>query len=278
MTARTILITGCSSGIGLASARRLRESDWRVFATCRKAEDAERLAAEGFESWALDHADPDSVAAGAAEALRHADGRIDAVFLNGAWALAGPAEDTPREAMEAIFAANLFGPIQLANALIPAMRRAGGGRIVMCSSVLGIVAARYRGPYVASKFAMEGWCDTLRMELKGSGVGVTLIEPGPILTPFRRNVRPNYERWMRPARAASLHPEAMWETVERRLYKDKEGGKFDLPPEAVAAKLLATLEAPRPPGRVFVTTPTYLANLFRRLLPTRALDRVMGGR
>ena len=275
---RTILITGCSSGIGLASARLLRTKGWRVLATCRKAEDAARLEAEGFESWALDHADEASVSKGAAAALDRAGDRLDAAFLNGAWALAGPAEDTPREAMEAIFAANLFGPVQLANALVPAMRRARGGRIVMCSSVLGMVAARYRGPYVATKFAMEGWCDTLRMELKGSGVEVTLIEPGPILTPFRRNVRPNFERWMRPARAGSLHPAAMWDQVERRLYKDKEGGRFDLPPEAVAEKLLAALEAPHAPPRVFVTTPTYAANLFRRLLPTRLLDRVMGGR
>ncbi|MFN3259048.1 MAG: SDR family NAD(P)-dependent oxidoreductase [Pikeienuella sp.] len=278
MAARTILMTGCSSGIGLASAQALKARGWRVLATCRKAEDAARLEREGFESWALDHADEASVAAGAAEALARAEGRLDAVFLNGAWALAGPAEDTPREAMEAIFAANLFGPVQLANAVIPAMRRAGRGRVVFCSSVLGMVAARYRGPYVSTKFAMEGWADALRMELKGSGVEVTLIEPGPILTPFRRNVRPNYERWMRPARAASLHPEEMWAIVERRLYKDKEGGRFDLPPEAVAAKLVSALEAERAPARVFVTTPTYLANLFRRLLPTRALDRVMGGR
>ena len=278
MASRTILITGCSSGIGLASARALKARGWRVFATCRKAEDSARLEAEGLESWALDHADEASVAAGAAEALARSEGRLDALFLNGAWALAGPAEDTPREAMEAIFAANFFGPAQLANAVIPSMRRAGRGRIAFCSSVLGMVAARYRGPYVSTKFAMEGWADALRMELKGSGVEVTLIEPGPILTPFRRNVRPNYERWMRPARAASLHPDAMWATVERRLYKDKEGGRFDLPPEAVAAKLVSALQAPRAPARVFVTTPTYLANLFRRLLPTRALDRLMGGR
>lgn len=278
MTARTILITGCSSGIGLASARLLRERGWRVFATCRKDRDAERLRAEGFESWRLDQEEEASVSAGAARALALGGGRVDAVFLNGAWALPGPAEDLPREGLRAIFEANLFGPHQLAAALIPSMRKAGGGRIVFCSSVLGLAAAPWRGAYNATKFAMEGLADTMRLELRGSGIEVILIEPGPILTPFRRNARRPYERWMLPVRELSAHPQEMWEKGERRLYKDKEGGRFDLPPEAVARKLLAALEAREPPARVFVTFPTYAANLLRRVLPTRWLDRVMGGR
>lgn len=272
---RTILITGCSSGIGLASAHLLASKGWRVFATCRKEEDAARLRDEGFESWRLDYEDEESVKAGAAEALSRADGRVDALFNNGAWALPGPAEDLPREGLRAIFEANLFGPHQLTAELLPAMRRAGAGRIINCSSVLGLVAAPYRGAYNSTKFALEGLTDTLRLELEGSGVHVSLIEPGPIITPFRANARAPFERWMKPRRAASAHPDEKWAKVERRLYKDKEGGRFALGPEAVAQKLARLLEAERPAARVYVTTPTYFAGAFRRLLTTRALDKVM---
>ncbi|MFV0475249.1 MAG: SDR family NAD(P)-dependent oxidoreductase [Pikeienuella sp.] len=278
MTAGEILITGCSSGIGLASARALKARGWRVFATCRKEEDAARRRGEGFESWRLDYADEISVAEGAARALELTAGRLSALFNNGAWAVPGPMEDVPRDAMRAIFEANLFGPQQLTGALIPAMRTAGGGRVVMCSSVLGMVAAPCRGPYNATKFALEGMADTYRRELQGSGIEMILIEPGPILTPFRRNARAPFERWIRPARESSTHPAAIWEKIERRLYKDKEGGRFDLQPEAVAAKLIRALEDRRPKARYFVTTPTYAADLLRRVLPTRMLDRVMTGR
>ncbi|MEM8752426.1 MAG: SDR family NAD(P)-dependent oxidoreductase, partial [Pseudomonadota bacterium] len=158
---RTILITGCSSGIGYHAAATLRDRGWRVFATCRKEADAERLRGEGFESWRLDYEDEASVSAGAEEALSRAEGRLDALFNNGAWALPGPTEDVPREGLRQIFEANLLGPHQLTTAVLPAMRRAGAGRIVNCSSVLGFVAVPYRGPYNATKFAMEGLTDTL---------------------------------------------------------------------------------------------------------------------
>lgn len=275
MTKRTILITGCSSGIGADAAAALKARGWRVFATCRKEEDAARLRAEGFESWRLDYADEDNVAAGAAEALERAGGRLDALFNNGAWALPGPAEDLPREGLRAIFEANLFGPHQLACAVLPAMRKAGGGRIVNCSSVLGMVAAPYRGAYNATKFALEGLTDTLRREISDTPVKVILIEPGPILTPFRRNARAPFERWMKARREGSSHPQEIWDKIERRLYRDKEGGRFDLQPAAVSARLIRALEDERPRARYFVTTPTYMADALRRFLTTRAADRVM---
>lgn len=271
---QTILITGCSSGIGLDAARTLSARGWRVFATCRKEADAERLRAEGLESWRLDYEDEASVAEGAAEALSRAEGRLDAVFNNGAWALPGPMEDVPREGLRQIFEANVFGPHQLTAAVLPAMRAAGSGRIVNCSSVLGFVGVPYRGPYNASKFALEGMTDTLRRELASSPVKVILIEPGPIDTPFRANARAPFERWMKPAREGSSHPQEIWATVERRLYKDKKRGRFDLPPSAVTAKLIRALEAPRPKPRYFVTTPTYAADLMRRVLSSRMLDRI----
>lgn len=273
---KSILITGCSTGIGYDAAYALKAKGWRVFATCRKEEDAEHLRARGLESWRIDYADEESVRKGAEEALNRTDGRLDALFNNGAYGLVGPVEDVPRQAMREIFEANLFGPHQLITHILPAMRAAGGGRIVNCSSVLGMVALGYRGPYNASKFALEGLTDTLRREIAGEPIDVILIEPGPILTPFRRNVRPHYEAHVRPRRAASTHPEERWDELERRLYKDKEGGRYDLQPSAVTAKLVRALESPCPKARYFVTTPTYYADVLRRFAPTRLLDRIAG--
>ena len=279
MDQRSILITGCSSGIGHDAAHALRRRGWRVFATCRKAEDAARLEGEGLESWALDYADEASVAAGAEEALKRCGGKLDALFNNGAWALPGPMEDVPREGLRAIFEANVFGPHQLTAAVLPAMRAAGAGRIVNCSSVLGMVGVPYRGPYNATKFALEGLTDTLRREVMDTPLHIILIEPGPIRTPFRRNARGPFERWMRPRREGSSHPDHMWAEVERRLYKDKKkNARFELPPSAVTEKLVRALEADRPRPRYFVTTPTFGADILRRFLTTRALDRIIANR
>jgi NAD(P)-dependent dehydrogenase (short-subunit alcohol dehydrogenase family) len=270
---RTILITGCSSGIGLDAARTLRARGWRVLATCRAADDSARLAAEGLESFALDLADADGVAAGAAEALARTGGRLDALFNNGAYAIPGAVEDLPRDALRAIFETNLFGQIDLTNRVLPAMRARGAGRVVMNSSVLGLVALPWRGAYVATKFALEGITDALRLELRGSGVEVVLIEPGPIATPFRAKSIPHFERWI--DWRSSPHAGAYEGGLLKRLYEPSaKRDRFELPPSAVTAKLIRALESPRPAPRYFVTTPTHLMGALTRLLPSRWLDAV----
>lgn len=274
---RSVLLTGCSSGIGLDAARTLAARGWRVLATCRAEADCARLRAEGLESFPLDLADDASVAAAAEIALARTGGRIDALFNNGAFAVPGAVEDLPRAALREIFEANLFGHVDLTNRLLPAMRAAGGGRIVFTSSVLGIVAAPWRGAYVATKFALEGLVDTLRLELSGTGVAVVLIEPGPIRTPFRQKSIPHFERhvdWR-----TSPHRAAYEATLLRRLYAADPGrDRFERAPSAVTERLVAALESRRPRPRYFVTTPTHAAGLLRRLLPTGALDRVLRGR
>jgi NAD(P)-dependent dehydrogenase (short-subunit alcohol dehydrogenase family) len=271
-----VLITGCSSGIGLDAARTLQARGWRVLATCRKPADCARLDAEGLESFPLDLADDAGLAAAAAEALARTGGRIDALVNNGAFAIPGASEDLPRAALRAIFETNLFGQLDLTNRLLPGMRAQGHGRIVMVSSVLGMVAAPWRGAYVASKFALEGLTDTLRLELTGSGVNVSLVEPGPIATRFRRNAIPHFERhvdWR-----ASPHRAAYEATLIPRLHATDGRDRFQLPPSAVSARIVAALESPRPRARYFVTTPTHAAALMRRLLPATLLDRVLRGR
>lgn len=270
MTQKSILITGCSSGIGLDAARTLHKRGWRVFATCRQEADCETLRAEGLESFRLDYADEASIAGAVTETLQRTDGSLDALYNNGAFACPGAVEDLPRGALREIFEVNLFGYHDLTRRLIPTMRAQGHGRIINCSSVLGLVGMTWRGAYVATKFAMEGLTDVLRIEMKGTGIEVILIEPGPIATKIRENAVPHFEKWVDWEASARRE---QYVSLRGRLY-DKKTKKdaFELGPEAVTQKLIHALEARRPRPRYYVTTPTYLMGFARRILPTRALD------
>lgn len=275
MSERTVLITGCSSGIGYAAAKTLRERGWRVFAACRKQEDCDRLRGEGFDAPRLDYQDEDSIKTALDEVLGATGGTLDALFNNGAYAIPGAVEDLPTEALRDIFESNFFGWHSLTRAVLPVMRAQGHGRIVQCSSVLGLITMPWRGAYNASKFALEGLTDTLRMEMRDTGIDVVLIEPGPITSAFRANSIIQFERWIDWKNAPRA---AQYETQLRpRLYDSVKKTTFELGPEAVVDKLIHALEAPRPRPRYYVTVPTYFSGFMRRLLPTRLLDKVMGG-
>ena len=269
MTQRSVLITDCSSGIGLASALEMKARGWRVFATARKPEDISRLRDQhGLESLYLDYAEPDSIAAAAAHVLEATGGALTALYNNGAYGQPGAIEDITPDVLRQQFEVNVIGWLDLTRRIIPGMRARGEGRIVFCSSVLGLIVAPYRGAYAASKFAVEALADALRMELAGSGIQISLIEPGPIATRFVEHCLEAYRRNIDMER--SPHREVYW----TRLAKMEEGGdqRFKLGPEAVAAKLVHALESKRPKVRYYVTFPTYAAAFLRRLLPARALD------
>ncbi len=269
---RSVLITGCSSGIGLCAARGLAARGYRVFASARAAADVERLTAEGLESVALDLAEPRSIAAALETVLERTGGTLDALFNNGAYGQPGAVEDLSREVLREQFETNLFGTHDLTRRVIPVMRRQGGGRIIQNSSVLGLVALRYRGAYNASKYALEGLSDTLRLELRGSGIWVSLIEPGPILSRFRAN---SHRALVRNVdREGSVHREA-YRAMERRFTVEGPAVPFTLPPEAVLRRVIRALEARRPRPRYYVTVPTYLFATLRRLLPWRVLDALL---
>jgi NAD(P)-dependent dehydrogenase (short-subunit alcohol dehydrogenase family) len=272
MRDKSILITGCSSGIGLDAARTLKARGWRVFATCRQQGDVDRLCAEGLESFRLDYADEASIAAAVETVLERTGGTLDAVFNNGAYACPGAVEDLPRGALREIFEVNLFGYHDLARRVIPVMRKQGHGRIINCSSVLGLVAMQWRGAYVATKFAMEGLSDVMRIEMQGTGIAVILIEPGPIGTRIRENAIPHFEKWVDWENSARRD---QYVTLRARLYEKSGPDRFELPASAVTAKLIHALESPHPAPRYFVTTPTYLMNVARRVLPTRMLDWII---
>lgn len=272
---RSILITGCSSGIGYAAAHTLKARGWRVFAACRKIEDCARLHAEGFDAPRIDYADEASVHTGLAEVLQATGGTLDAVFNNGAFAIPGAVEDMPTDALRAIFEANFFGWHTLTRAVIPVMRTQGHGRIVQCSSVLGLIAMQWRGAYNATKFALEGLTDTLRMEMADTNIHIVLIEPGPITSAFRANSALQFERWIDWRSSVRAH---QYEADLRpRLYDSVNKTKLELGPDAVVAKLVHALESPRPHARYYVTLPTYFSGMMRRLLPTRALDWMLRG-
>ncbi|MEO0692213.1 MAG: SDR family oxidoreductase [Pseudomonadota bacterium] len=274
MSARTVLITGCSSGIGYDAAQGLRARGWQVLASCRKPEDCERLASEGFDSPLIDYAQPDTIETGLAQVLAVTGGRLDALFNNGAYALPGAVEDLPTDGLREIFEANVFGWHDLTRRVIPVMRAQGAGRIVQNSSVLGFIPMKWRGAYVSTKYALEGLTDVMRLEMAGTGIHIILIEPGPVTSRIRENAVPHFERWIdvdASPRAAQYR-----ETLMKRLYEDKtKPDPFELPASAVTAKLIHALESPRPHPRYYVTTPTYLMATLRRLLPTRALDALL---
>lgn len=271
-SAKTVLITGCSSGIGLCVAQGLQQRGWRVFATARKAADVEKLQQLGLEALPLDLADSLSIHAAMDEVLRRSGGTLDALFNNGAYGQPGAVEDLSRATLREQFETNLFGTHELTCRAIEVMRRQGHGRIVHNSSVLGLVALPFRGAYNASKFALEGLTDTLRLELHGSGIHVSLVEPGPIISRFRANAMLKYRQNID---AGNSHFRDTYRRMEGRLTKEGPAAPFTLPPEAVLAKVTHALEAPRPKTRYYVTFPTYLFATLKRLLPVRGLDWVL---
>lgn len=273
MTGKSILITGCSSGIGYDAAKGLAARGWRVFATCRQEKDCARLRSEGLESFQLDYEDEASIKSALDQVLALTGGTLDALFNNGAYAIPGPVEDLPRDALRTIFEANLFGQFDLTNRVIPIMRAQGHGRIVYCSSVLGFIGMRWRGAYNATKFAMEGLADTLRLEMRGTGIRIVLIEPGPIATEFRKNAVLQFEKWIDWENSARVEEYKTW--LLKDLYEGGGSTPFQLQSAAVTKKLIHAVESPRPKPRYFVTVPTYFMGALKRILPTKALDWVL---
>ncbi|NQY61643.1 SDR family NAD(P)-dependent oxidoreductase [Cognatishimia sp.] len=273
MAQKTILITGCSSGIGADAARGMRDAGWRVFASCRKPEDCATLQAEGFESPLIDYEDEATITSGLSEVLAATGGTLDALFNNGAYAVPGAVEDLPSGALRAIYQANVIGWHELTRQVIPVMRAQGYGRIVNNSSVLGLVAARWRGAYVSSKFALEGLTDVMRLEMRDTPIHFILIEPGPVTSKIRVNSIPHFEKWINWE--SSARAEHYRRGLLKRLYEDRGKDAFELPASAVTAKLLRAVSAKNPKPRYYVTTPTYFMGFLRRILPTRMLDNII---
>ncbi len=270
---RTILITGCSSGIGYHCAHALmKHGGWRVFASCRRQQDVDRLAREGLETLRIDLADGDSIVAGVDEVLRRTGGQLDALFNNGAYSQPGAIEDVPTENVRKLFETNFFGWYELTRRVLPVMRKQGSGRIINCSSVLGFVSVRFMGAYAASKHAVEGWTDALRLELQGTGIEVSIVQPGPIRTRMLDNARSHFIETV-DVRNSLFRNDYGRELS--RLASGNRSSSFKLGPEAVAEKLFHALEDPHPRARYQVTIPSMVGAWLKRVLPTRWMDKVL---
>lgn len=265
----SILITGCSSGIGHAAARQFAARGWRVFASCRRAEDVARLQAEGFECLQLDVCDDAQIDAAFAHIEAATGGRLDALFCNAGYGQVGAVEDIGRTALREQFETNVFGTWACIRAAMRLFRRQGYGRILVNSSILGFAAMPWRGAYNSSKFALEGLCDTLRHELAGSRIFVSLVVPGPIASRFRANALPKLYQHI--DLDGSVHREAYTAQLQR-LQTEGNAARFTLSADACAAVCVRALTAPRPKARYLVTVPTIVFWYLKRLLPTTWLD------
>ncbi|KUJ72936.1 SDR family NAD(P)-dependent oxidoreductase [Thiomicrospira sp. WB1] len=269
---QTILITGCSSGIGYHAATSLAQKGHKVIAVCRRYQDVQHLEAQGLRSVLMDLSSTVSIHNGFAKIRAISQGRIDVLFNNAAFAIPGAVEDLSRDALGFQFDTNVFGTQELTNLVIPLMRQQGGGKIVYNSSVLGFAAMAYRGAYNASKFAIEGLADTLRLELKPANIHVSLIEPGPIRSRFRANAYEQYQRWIKDRPSAHRQN---YQAMEARLEKEGDAAPFTLGPEAVTDALVKIIDHRQPRARYRVTFPTKLFAVLKRLLPTFWLDRIL---
>lgn len=269
---RTVLITGCSSGIGYCVAHGLHKRGYHVIASARKKEDVERIQTEGLECIQLDLDDSHSIDDAVQKTIQLCHGNIYGVFNNGAYGQPGAVEDLSREVLRQQFETNLFGTVELTNKLLPYMRQQGYGRIIQNSSILGLIVMRYRGAYNASKFALEGLTDTLRQELADTNIHVSLLEPGPVRSRFRANAFAAYRKNIDIEHSAHRD---IYKKIEERLQKQGNAAPFTVQPEAVLKKVIHALESSKPKPRYYVTIPTYLFGFARRLLGTRALDRIL---
>ncbi len=269
---KAVLITGCSSGIGYCVANGLKQRGYRVIASARRDESVKQLKDEGFECLQLDLSDSQSIQQAFQNILQLTDGKLYALFNNGAFGLPGAVEDLTRDSLKLQFETNVFGWLELTNLVIPVMRKQGFGRIIQNSSVLGFVAMPFRGAYNASKYAIEGLSDTLRLELKDTDIHVSLIEPGPIISQFRANAVKALQQHIDIEN--SVHRDKYIDVLER-LNKQGPAAPFTLPPEAVLKRVIVILESKIPKPRYYVTFPTYLFAFLKRLLGHRQLDYLL---
>ncbi len=254
---KAVLITGCSSGIGLVAAQDLQNRGYRVLAACRKAADLEHLQQLGFETIELDLDDKTSVARAAAKVIELTGNRLYGLFNNAGYGVYGPLHTTSREQFEQQFSTNLFGTHQLTQLLLPAMLAHAEGRIILTSSILGLITMPNRGIYGASKYALEAWSDALRMELHGTGIKVSIIEPGPLSSKFADNVKQTQS--------------------DKPIFNSAMTERFTLTSEAVLPKLRHALESPCPKLRYPVTFIAHVVSVLKRLLPGRLIDILVRG-
>jgi short-subunit dehydrogenase len=269
---KSVLITGCSSGIGYDTAHYLHAKGYRVFATARKQEDVDRLKSEGLEAYVLDVTKSETIDETLATILQRTQGTLYALFNNAGYGQPGAVEDIATAILKEQFETNVFGLHELTRRIIPVMRRQGYGRIIQHSSVLGIVSLRFRGAYNASKYAVEGLCDTLRQELDGSNIHVITLNTGPVTSDFRKNA---IAKFVKNVDAKESMFQQEYEEQLLNSNEEKEDDFFTCKSDVVIDKVVLALENEHPKPRYYITFATHLLGTLKRLLPTSVLDKIL---
>lgn len=265
----TILITGCSSGIGLETALYLKQKDHRVFATARDMEDVEMLKRKGFESFYLDVTIHESITHTLEKILKLTNGTIDVVFNNAGYGQPGAIEDIRTDVLKEQFETNVFGLHEVTRQVVPIMRTQGYGKIIQHSSVLGLISLQLRGAYNASKYAIEGLTDTLRLELAQTNIDVTLLNTGPVTSKFRDNavIKADQNIDMEHSNYKDLY--------DKNLKQNKSKVPFNLEAIEVAKVVENIIETSNVKPRYYITKATYILGYLKRVLSTKSLDIIL---
>jgi short-subunit dehydrogenase len=264
-----IVITGCSTGIGLATAHYLKAQEIKVYPTARTQKEVDALNALGFEhAMLLDVTKHTQITSVIARVLKE-DGKIDVWFNNAGYGQPGMIEDLPTRALKEQFETNVFGLHECTRQIIPVMRKQGYGKIIQHSSVLGLISLAGRGAYNASKYAIEGLTDTLRLELQGSGIHPVLLNTGPITSDFRKNAMEKLRQNI------DMEHSVFKEKYAQSLHAKKSNVPFNEEAISVAKIVHKIVCASQPKPRYYITKATYLLGYLKRLLSSSILDKVL---
>ncbi|MBN2824683.1 MAG: SDR family NAD(P)-dependent oxidoreductase [Campylobacterales bacterium] len=264
-----IVITGCSSGIGLATAHYLKDQGIKVYPSARKSEDVAKLKELGFEdAFVLDVTNYDHIRVAINEVLAK-DGKIDVWFNNAGFGQPGMVEDIETTILKEQFETNVFGLHEATRQIIAVMRKQGYGKVIQHSSVLGIISLSGRGAYNASKYAIEGLTDTLRLDLKGSNIHAVLLNTGPISSDFRKNAIAKLQA------NVDIQHSRFKELYIQNIEGNNKKVPFNEEAVSVAKVVHRIIQAKRPKPRYYITKATYILGYLKRFLSSKMLDRIL---
>lgn len=268
---KSVLITGCSSGIGLVAAVTLHQRGYQVFASARKREDVITLQQKGLNALQLDVTDGGSIASALGNLLETTGGKLDAIFNNAGIVVPGAVADLTTSMLETQFKTNVYGPIELIRQVLPIMHRQGHGRIIQNSSIMGFFSMPFSGAYSASKHALEALTSALYQELKPFNIYVSCINPGPVESKLRDHSRESYEK---NDFSKSLFTKT-YQRLETEYFQRSEGERSLIQqPDAVVKQLIKALESKHPRLHYYTSFSSRTICILKNILPDSIMARI----